>query len=38
MPYGEVCLNFGGNGSHDHGWTGTAATISRIQPYVTVYM
>lgn len=28
----------GGNGSHNHGFTGTAATISTIQPSVTCYM
>lgn len=30
--------NNGGNGSHNHGFTGTAANIGRLQPYITCYM
>ncbi len=28
----------GGDGSHTHSFTGTAANISTVQPYITVYM
>ena len=28
----------GGGKTHTHSWTGTAATINKVQPYVTVYM
>lgn len=28
----------GGSGAHNHGWTGTAANISTVQPYITTYM
>ena len=28
----------GGGGAHNHGWTGTAANISTVQPYITTYM
>lgn len=30
--------NQGGNGGHNHGFTGTAADIGRLQPYITCYM
>lgn len=30
--------NTGGGGSHSHGFTGTAATIETMPPYLTVYM
>lgn len=26
----------GGNGAHNHGWTGTAATLSQMQPYIAI--
>lgn len=28
----------GGSGGHSHTFTGTASTISTLQPYVTCYM
>lgn len=30
--------NTGGGGAHNHGWTGTAATIATMPPYLVVYM
>ena len=30
--------NTGGDGSHNHGFTGTAATIDTLPPYLVVYM
>lgn len=30
--------NAGGGGGHDHGFTGTAATINTMPPYLAVYM
>lgn len=30
--------NTGGSGAHNHGFTGTGANISTIQPYITCYM
>lgn len=38
MPFGHIKINFGSGWGHNHGWTGTAANISTVQPYVTVYM
>ncbi len=26
----------GGGGAHNHGWTGTAATLSQMQPYIAI--
>lgn len=28
----------GGDGAHNHGWTGTQATLATMPPYLTVYM
>ena len=36
--YGRSTSEVGGDGAHSHGWTGTAANISTLQPYITVYM
>ena len=30
--------NTGGGGAHNHPWTGTAATLNVMDPYITVYM
>lgn len=38
LPFGHIKINFGSGWGHNHGWTGTAANISTVQPYVTVYM
>jgi hypothetical protein len=38
MPFGHIKINFGSGWGHNHGWTGTAANISTVQPYITVYM
>lgn len=35
---GRSTSEVGGDGAHSHGWTGTAANISTLQPYITVYM
>ena len=29
--------NTGGGGAHNHGWTGTAATLSTMSPYIVAY-
>lgn len=33
----ETLPSSGGGGAHNHGWTGTSANISTLQPYITVY-
>ena len=37
VPFGESTTTMG-NTPHNHGWTGTAANISTVQPYITTYM
>lgn len=32
----QLNINFGGGGSHDHGFTGTAASLNNMQPYKVV--